>query len=798
MTNEATAVLRRAAGDPAVLPTTLSARFLVLFVLILASTGSIYGHLGLRLSRPGETRAAACLAATSHGDLRRVDPGTIAGLVGDTTPVLSCVAPDMDLIVASSLAGLLLVVTCTLLAGALSTGWRLRFRRGRFAPLDRYDPEAAAEVDRLVDGYRLPRRPVVLVGPPGDPSYVFGTGRRPHLCLARDTVRGRGRDPGQFTAIVLHELAHLKNRDTGPTLLVSTAWWSFLTLAVVPYLALLTADMFGLLPRARPFRHDDAHTVVAIAVMVALVALTRLGVLRDRELSADATAGRHAGRDTLVAFLDRCAPARVTRPVILRTHPDLHRRRRVAAEPWTLPSLSFWQLIGAGIGLGVLSQDAGTFAWHALVATGTDPAIPFLLIIVAAVANAGPIGALAWLVDSVVWQRRLTDPARPPVAALAAGLGTGMLLGEPAAVSAANASHWGVFDGVGDGSAGAALVSALTLVGILAALSRWSWDNAGAWLPTVRGSLRRASRYGAVIGTVAVLPWYATWWSMHDAPLGARLYLWTPGFAEALTYRHVPLPAAEWVQMSYIPWDMLAWTPGVAVLTVLPVLVTMVGLLRRRPPRTPRWLGPGDATVVIRPADHRPAPTRALLIGAAGSALLVLTGTALATTAHAVLPGLDRLNGPDRVEFLHYLHAAATLLVAVIGAVTAAAATLSHPSRSAVFGLAAALMVACTGAATTPAMMGVARWGLIDPDSRLTARLFSDYQIFFSLTGTAQPVKVVVAGMMVAGLATMVRRRPPTTDRRPLGRAATVLTGAAVAGAAAVTSLAAAAWITGP
>lgn len=793
--------LRRAVGDPSVLPTTLSVRFLVLVVLIMASTVSVYGYLGVRLGRPGETRVAGCLDGAALDDLQRLEPGHMPDLVGDTTPVITCVAPDMSLIVWSSVAGLVAVVAGAVTAYALAPAWRLRFRRGRFQPLDRYDPAAADEVSRLVDGYRLPRPPAVLVGPIGGSSYVFGTGRRPQLCLARDTVRERGRDPGRFTAVVLHELAHLKNRDTGPTLLVTMMWRSFVGLAVVPYAVLLVADVTGLQPRASPFRHDDTHTVVAIAAMLALVVLTRLAVLRDRELTADATAGRHDELGVLVAFLARCPPPGIgRRPAVLRGHPEIWQRRQVAAQPWTLPSLSAAQLVGAGIGLAVLSQDAGTFAWQALVAVGADlvpgPRTTFLLIIVVALANAGPIGALAWLVESVAWQRRLVEPARPPVAALAVGLGTGMLLGEPAAVSAANASRWGVFDGVGDDSAGSALASALALVGILAALSRWSWDNAGAWLPTIRGSLRRASRCGAVVGTVAVLPWYATWWSMHDTPLSGRLYLWTPGFAEALSYRFVPLPAAEWLQITYVPWDMLGWAPGVAVLTVLPVFGTLVGLLRRRAPRTPQWLGGGGATVPVRPPDHRPPPGRALLIGAAGAALVLVTGTALACAAHANLAGLDRLNGADRVEFLHYLFATAALLTGVVGAVAAAVATLSHRSRSVVLGLVSALTVACAGSAATPAMVGVARWGLVDQETDLADRLFSDYRLFLGLAGTAQPVKVVIAGMIVAGLAATVRRRPPTAERQPIGRAPAVLV--ASGAAAAVTLFATASWFNYP
>ncbi|MEV4277938.1 M48 family metalloprotease [Actinoplanes xinjiangensis] len=788
--------LRRAAGDPSVLPTTLSARFLVLFVLILAATASIWGYLGVRLGRPGEARVADCLAGTGFSELSAYQPGAPAGLIGDTVPVIACVAPDMGLIVWSSLAGPVALVICALAAYTLATGRRLRHRRGRFQPLDRYDPAAAAEIDELAVDYRLTQPPVVLVAPLGLDSFVFGTGRRPHLCIAGRVVKERAGDPVRFTGTVLHELAHLKNRDTGPTLLLSTAWRSFLALAVTPYLALLIADLAGLLPRATVFWHDDLHTVLAIAVMLALVTLTRLAVLRDRELTADATAGRHPRGSVMEPFLKRSPADRRRLPVLLRTHPGTAQRLRVAAEPWTLPPLSPAQLFGAGLGLAVLCQDAGTLAWQGLLAAGFEPKISpwttFVLIAAVALATAGPIGALAWLVDATAWQRRLAA-AGPPVATLALGLGAGMLAGEPVAVSAANASRWGVFDGVGDGSAGPAVVSALALVGILAALSRWSWDNAGAWLPTVRGSLRRVSRRSAAIGTVAVLPWYATWWAMHDTPLHGRLYLWTPGFADALTLTYTPLPGGEWLRIVFLPWDMLAWTPGIVVLTLLPVLVTTAGLLRSRTRRTPDWLGGGDVEPVLRPPDRRPSLGRAVVIGAAGAAVLLVVGSALSMVAHVTISDVYRENRDHLTGLLHYLLATATLLTTAIGALAAAVTTASHRSRSVALGLVSALVVACAGALATPALIGVAACGLPAEPGCLGADPFAGYLVVLGMTGTALPVKAIVAGMIVAGLAATAPRRPPIDERQPVGRAMTVLISSGATAVVAVTS--AASWL---
>jgi hypothetical protein len=775
--------LRKAVGDPSILPTTLSARFVVLCVLILASTASVYGYLGLRLADAGETRAAGCLAGSGLDELRRIQPGDVPGLIGRTTPVVTCVAPDLPLIVWSSLGGLVLVVGVALVAYAIGP----RRPRG-LLPLRQDHAAAAAEVDRLVSEYGLVRRPAVWVDPLASDSRVGGTEGRPLLFLDRATVRAYDEDMDRFRATVLHELAHLRNRDVRPTRLATTAWRSFLALAVVPYVGLLVLDVIGRRQKAL----DDLHTTLAIAAMVVLVLLTRRALLRDRELGADATAGRYDDRGLLAR---RLALSRrpIRRPVFLRTHPTAGQRRQAIAEPWNLPPLSFAQFAAAGIGLSVLSQDAGTFAWQALLAAGFEP-VPgpqttFVLIAVAAIANLGPIGALAWLVGAATWRgrvRQLVAPTRSSVFAPALGLGVGMIMGEPASVSAANASHWGVFDGVGDGSVGTAVVAVLVLVAILAALSRWSWDNAGAWLPAVRGSLRRASGWSAAIGAVAVLPWYATWWSMHDEPMIGRAYAWDPGFAEALGYRYVSLPAGEWLQISYVPGDMLAWAPGVVVLTALPVLVTVAGLVRRRTPSTPLWVSAADAGLEFRPPDHRPPLARAVLVGAAGAALVLAAGTALAWAGYAHLAGLDRLNGADHAEFLHYLTAAATVLTSVVAAAAAAVTTLTHRSRSVVLGLVSALIVGCVGAIAAPAMIGVARCGPVDLYACQGDRFLANYRVLLGLTGTAMPVKAIVAGLVVAGGAAAIRRSSPVAERPATSRPATVLV---LSGAASVVLL---------
>jgi Zn-dependent protease with chaperone function len=784
-----TATFRRALADPSILPSDLSVRFLVLLLLILASTASIYGYLALKAGPATERRAADCLSGTNLQRLPRIEPGITHQLVGSTEPVVACVKPDMTGVVRWETIGILLVIAVTYLSYRAAPLRRTEFpnglvrflagraRRGRLRPLGDYDAEATAEVAALIDRLGLAPAPTVLVHPHGGSSFVFGTSRRPFLCLAGGLVRRRRNDPHQFTAVVLHELAHLKNRDNRPTYLTTAAWWSFVALAVVPYLALLVAprlwyDPFGWRPSDLAASVENLHTTMSVAALVAVVYVTWLATLRSRELNADATAGCHDTDGVLLRYMERTSVDKpIRRPMFLRKHPSLDRRRSAVADPLTVPALSFAQMFGAGIGVSVLSHNLGTLAWQALLAVGFNP-VPspqttFILLTVVAVGNIGPVGALAWLAGVTAWRARLralVRPQKPPTLQMALGLG--LVAGEPTAVSSANASRWGIFDGVGDGAVSSAVISALVLVGLLAALSRWSWDNAGAWLPVVRGSVRQACGWSAAIATIAVLPWYATWWAMHDVPLIGHAYVWTPGFAEALTFQYMALPWSEWLQVTYIPLDMLAWAPGVAVLTTLPIFAFTIGLLRRPGRSTPAWLAPTAGNADIRPLDLRPRARRAVNSGAVGCVVVLVVGFAMAWCASAALHPAH-LNHEQETSFLHYLQAGADTLTIAVAAAAAGFTALRAQEASMAFGVLAALVVAGFGAALSPVLITVARCGPQHAAACFSGNLAGDYSVLYGFSGTAQPVKATVAAMLVVGVGLAVRWLGRTLRRRP-------------------------------
>ena len=110
-------------------------------------------------------------------------------------------------------------------------------------------------------------------------------GRR--LILRYDTDRAGVR------AVVLHELAHLRNRDVGKTYLTIAIWWAFVATALLPFVALVVHPALFYTPLRWSLRRFDGHwaqvgyQVGSVLVLTAVVYLTRNAILRTRETHAD-------------------------------------------------------------------------------------------------------------------------------------------------------------------------------------------------------------------------------------------------------------------------------------------------------------------------------------------------------------------------------------------------------------------------------------------------------------------------------------------------------------------------------
>src|SRR4051812_39207603 len=188
---------------------------------------------------------------------------------------------------------LVLVLLCILVLYVVC--WRRIWLSGSAASWEEEKPEFNNALQALIkEAQELQRRrgerpmaqPRILLsrGAVGD-GQVFGSSRRPVILLTRampsilrKDIRQHGR-PYLIRAAVLHELAHLANRD------VTRSYWAEASWGVlIPILTLLTATLWMLPSSQAPSWLQVGVHVLAILLVVELI---RRGILRYREYDAD-------------------------------------------------------------------------------------------------------------------------------------------------------------------------------------------------------------------------------------------------------------------------------------------------------------------------------------------------------------------------------------------------------------------------------------------------------------------------------------------------------------------------------
>jgi Zn-dependent protease with chaperone function len=166
-------------------------------------------------------------------------------------------------------------------------GWKAR--RGRLVPVDISAP-LAAELAELEELAGVRPAPAFVIDPLAATcgAAVFGSSSRRTVCLDAGLVARRDSDPGGFRAVVLHELAHIRNRDVGVTWAAVALWRVFLVALVIPNAAFATAVLLGA-PwlsasgvYAQLVRSVTLHALALSAALVVLVYLVRADLLRSR------------------------------------------------------------------------------------------------------------------------------------------------------------------------------------------------------------------------------------------------------------------------------------------------------------------------------------------------------------------------------------------------------------------------------------------------------------------------------------------------------------------------------------
>ncbi|SCG71970.1 M48 family metalloprotease [Micromonospora coxensis] len=579
--------MRAATPRPVVSGTTL--RFVSLVAAVLGTSVYAFGSLYFLLpehSATGLVTFLRCAEAYRHAlPAPDADVDTyVAAAERARQGAIACMAPIDRPRAAWVLVGLLLLLTVAA-ALHLATPWWIR-RRGRLVEItaDGF-PRLHAELIRLSTVAGLDRPPAFLLDPAaGAPGgLAFGRVGRYAVRINAGLVPLAVTDPGAFRAVVLHELAHLRNRDVDLTYAVVALWRAFVAVALVPLVVLTVYPPVLADPGRVPWAWDDVvddywpwdfvdygtrmvQGSVRALLFVAVVYLARNAVLRARETYADARAADFgAGTDlrrVVATATGQPAPGWRRRLGRFGVHPTTAARMAAIDDPPHVHRPRFGELFVAGLTTMIaftgLSHYAGIALPHA-GPTGSRVAAWVIAPVVTAI-----LGAVAWR----AWQSPGSSADRiGRLVTATLGFSLGWLVGDLVSLTTP-AGDWGFFgtsstggraplgaapvmDGYGVDSALVAAVlltgGMLAQAGVLAAAAR-TWSARGA-------TGRWAWGAGAAVTAVPFALWITTWFDTRTVPsLVGHLYsigstdlarvgvdIWQgPGFA-LLTLFYAPL-----------------------------------------------------------------------------------------------------------------------------------------------------------------------------------------------------------------------------------------------------------------
>ena len=553
-----------------------------------------------------------------------------------------------------------------LLVGAVALGiwWFLpawRVRRSQLEPLAGEDaPELLAELYRLAS-IHVPGQQLSFVWNPLDPTVgglAFGRWRRSKVALTGGLVATFATDPSTFRAVVLHEFAHLRNRDVNRTYLSIALWRAFMLFAIVPYL--LAVALRG------EWNQLNLGVAWRLLVLTALVLLVRSAILRSREHYADLRA-QGADAVTLHRLLRAPNQHRSWYQRLFDLHPGASARRRVLDDPSRLLRIGFLEAFGAALAGAVALTTLGDLI--GAITHGAADAKLWTGVLVAPLL-VGVVGLGVWRMgtSAAVRGRRPGSILRP-----ALGLGLGLVVGPLVGVDGA-----GQPDPAGLAGLGRSGMPALTAWGCLAVL------GAGVFLAWVAAVAR-----GQAAASATADRWRLTVAGLAVA--GGVLALW---IGVLLSIREAVMaigPAWDGLANPHVVTGLLAASFVTAAERPLTLAVTVVTWAL---PLAVRHWHPRAARAAARQAGQ---PRFRLVVGAGLAGGLAFTAllTLLQLYLHRTVPTAAW----DRYTYGRFYYEAVAM-AAVFQAVVAVAFAVRGRVLGWAYGLASAwtlALVAATG-----------------------------------------------------------------------------------------------------
>ncbi|MDQ0753945.1 hypothetical protein QF034_008176 [Streptomyces africanus] len=732
--------------DERVLAAGTTLRFVLLLALLAAAGSSMIPRTVWHLLASSEKAdmAAACSLAAG------IDPSVSMNTSFVQSRHQLAALAECTARFAQDFTGVALGVGTVALAAAFAVYWLLpvwRTRRTKVVPLDVIDVHGGLRplLNELVTVTGLDRTPSFVVDPASRTTgaIAFGRPRRPVIRLDGGLVVTADTERARFRAVVLHELAHLHNKDIGITYATVALWRVFLVLVLLPWVAVGmdilffrgTADVRGM------FAPFNTHAQVLGGLLVLAVYLSRLEIVRHREIYADLMAARWgASAEPWEGGAARQRSEGGWRELFVRfaglwhTHPSQALRRASLTDPKVLFALKALPLLLAGLAADIL-------VWHL-------GALPYELLWLKAVLVAGLVVGIGGV---ALWRAVLYAllAGRPVPSGWSVGLwlGLGVVVGELTGPRAAM-NQW----------LPAHPEALLILVAALVLVMTWTAQNAEWWLRAWRGrSLGPVMLAGLTVPVLAYASVLYWWWFLGEVLTDGWPFT-TAGVLASYNLPGLPPPPSD-IGLLWHVVAVVGLLPGTlsragtlwwaqVLLWALPLLALVVasrsgvrlggGLGVERP----RWLArtlPGAGAMASAPAPY--GPGRLLAAGLAGGVVCSAgLAVALARLRTADL-GAVGTTGPLRLAHIM----GPVLVICAAMALTAAVVAALTDSGWLTAGLGAAGITALLGVGATYAIM------------RADASAGPD-TVSWSLSQDVQLPYAVALGTLVAGLAAFVGR----------------------------------------
>ncbi len=492
-----------AAPTPA-LPSTTLGRFVAAVTAVVGT--SMFGWSTVLVDGDATRARAQCVSDVLRARPFPVDVRT--GAVDETglAAIRRCTAGLGADVVRQMLVGLAVLAAVTALAYLVAPWCECRLRGLR--RLDRVPGTEALRADlaELVRQAGLRRPPTFVVSRSARISgNTFGAGPWRYVRLDLGLVHTHRVAPGVFRAVVLHELAHVRNADIHLTRLTIAQAWAFPLGVLVPVTVTYLRSGAG--------RHllADSWRLAAFALIVQVSAWS---VLRAREFTADArlTAADAATVRSLLAADHRRTGRWARLGAVFRFHPLARARADTLDDPGRRFTARPVEALGAGLAAGIAAPSLRDLTTSLpAVLPGTDPVTGsafvtgILLGVPLALVVTGALWRAAW------WARHTGSRATSGVV-FGAALACGLLVGRRLAWRVAYADDlraWWV----------EALLAVLWIAGG-ALLGRWVADGARAHLRWLVPSAVRRTRWawaGATLATSVLTAGYVAMLLILDA-----------------------------------------------------------------------------------------------------------------------------------------------------------------------------------------------------------------------------------------------------------------------------------------